>query len=409
VYHPPVSSPSSRRRKKANRRKNRQTQGDWVLIREMDPNRPDIAQQVSQQALNSDTGSDEDGMEDQSPDTATSPLVSNTTQVPRSFTQPFSLQQTTRDEIRKEDPQTATSTHRDSVLDADIRTNAFITERRDSEAVPVNILPNGARTNMDDARYPTPIGSSSMPSTMSPIVQRQRSGSVANVWPTEESATHLRQLQIPQARDKLPAFQPQSPPRDAASPNTQQLPSIQHMVGDLARSPSISEEAHRTNSFAHRQSVSSVGQSPTSIVRQMSLNSNSPASQFPPFSASSPVSAASDLQKGDLFLRSGGHVFGADHRRPSQASENGRYPPTLHSNSTSDGYQSSDGPSPVTQQTPIERHMSIDGTLASSTTIILPPPNGSGIQHVPSQVMGTFRCDHAGCTAAPFQTQYLLK
>jgi hypothetical protein len=38
----------------------RPTQGDWVLIREMDPNRPDIAQQVSQQALNSESDSDDD-------------------------------------------------------------------------------------------------------------------------------------------------------------------------------------------------------------------------------------------------------------------------------------------------------------------------------------------------------------
>jgi hypothetical protein len=34
-----------------------------VLIREMDPNRPDIAQQVSEQALNSDSGSDDDELE----------------------------------------------------------------------------------------------------------------------------------------------------------------------------------------------------------------------------------------------------------------------------------------------------------------------------------------------------------
>ncbi|KAH7096085.1 hypothetical protein FB567DRAFT_48711 [Paraphoma chrysanthemicola] len=50
------SARSSRRLKKANRRKLRQTQGDWVLIREMAPNPPDIAQQVSQQALDSDSG-----------------------------------------------------------------------------------------------------------------------------------------------------------------------------------------------------------------------------------------------------------------------------------------------------------------------------------------------------------------
>ena len=46
-------SPPSRRSNKSKRRKHRPTQGDWVLIREMAPNRPDIAHDVSQEALNS--------------------------------------------------------------------------------------------------------------------------------------------------------------------------------------------------------------------------------------------------------------------------------------------------------------------------------------------------------------------
>jgi hypothetical protein len=51
----------------------RPTEGDWVLIREMAPNQPEIAQAVSQQALNSDssdTESDSDEeMSDELPDT----------------------------------------------------------------------------------------------------------------------------------------------------------------------------------------------------------------------------------------------------------------------------------------------------------------------------------------------------
>ncbi|KAJ4409534.1 hypothetical protein N0V91_002455 [Didymella pomorum] len=46
-------SPPSRRSNKSKYRKHRPTQGDWVLIREMAPNRPDIAHDVSQEALNS--------------------------------------------------------------------------------------------------------------------------------------------------------------------------------------------------------------------------------------------------------------------------------------------------------------------------------------------------------------------
>jgi hypothetical protein len=116
--------------------------------------------------------------------------------------------------------------------------------------------------------------------------------------------------------------------------------------------------------------------------------------------------------RGDLFLRtSGGGAFGTDARRPSHAaSDNSPYTATLHSASTSDSYQSSDGLSPGTQQTPIEqrpRHMSLDGALASR---VLPLPLNSGLQqNLTTHIQGSFKCDHPGCTALPFQTQYLLK
>jgi hypothetical protein len=55
------------------------------------------------------------------------------------------------------------------------------------------------------------------------------------------------------------------------------------------------------------------------------------------------------------------------------------------------------------------RHMTLDGTLAGA--IILPPPNGSGLPPFGASVhgAGVFRCDYLGCSAPPFQTQYLLK
>jgi hypothetical protein len=67
LFHPPISSPSSsspRRQEKANRRKTRPTQGDWVLIREMSPHQSGIARQVSQQAFNSDSDTDDEDNED---------------------------------------------------------------------------------------------------------------------------------------------------------------------------------------------------------------------------------------------------------------------------------------------------------------------------------------------------------
>lgn len=409
VHLPTVSSPSSRRLKKANRRKTKPTQGDWVLIREMAPNQPDIAHQVSQQALHSDTSdSDHDGeeeMEDQSPGTGATSTESSATDPVRSGTQPFNMQQSPMDLFTKPSQRTATSTHRDSVVEPDIKSGSFVSDRRASEVSLVSSLSNGMRLGTSITHAPKPGVLFSLPSAPSKSLASQRRDSSATPQSHEELSASLHQLQIPQSDNKLPIIQSHSPLSDVPSPNAQQqLPPISHMVGDLPRSASVSEEA-RTNGLAHRQSISSITHSPTLRARQMSISSHTPASPFPPLSASSPMSASSDM-----FLRSGsGHVL-VDNRRPSQASEGGRFPPSLHSASTSDGYQSSDGPSPGAQQTPIEnrqRHMSLDGAIAS--TIILPPPNGSNIQQMGAHVVGTFRCEAPGCTALPFQTQYLLK
>ncbi|KAF2030366.1 hypothetical protein EK21DRAFT_65653 [Setomelanomma holmii] len=376
VYHPPVSPASSRRQKKANRRKHRPTQGDWVLIREMAPNQPEIAQQVSQQALNSDScdsGPEEDeDMEEQSKNANSASVAPTASHVVQSGDQSFNMQQPFKDALDASGQPTATSTHRDSVLEADIRISSMSSDRRPSEAQGGS-LPNGIRQNANDPNPAKLSVAFTVPSHTSQSSHRRDSTAIG----PHDNAVQLQQLQIPQS-DRLPALQPQSPMNDAASPNTQQrLPSISNMVGELPQRAS-----------------------------------HTPASPFPPLSAlsaSSPMSAGSDMPRGDIFLRSGsGQVFGADHRRPSQASENGRYPPSLQSGSPSEGYQNSDGPSPGTQQTPIEnrpRLHSLDGALAS-TAIILPPPNGSGIQQIASH--GAFRCEYPGCNAAPFQTQYLL-
>lgn len=64
--------------KEANPCKTRPTLGDWVLIREMAPNQPEIATEVAHQALNSDSDNpdsdDEDKTQSQSLGTTKSPL-----------------------------------------------------------------------------------------------------------------------------------------------------------------------------------------------------------------------------------------------------------------------------------------------------------------------------------------------
>lgn len=414
-----VSSPSSRIQK-PNRRKTRPTQGDWVLILEMEPNRPDIAQQVSERALNSGSEAEDDSeeeMEAQSPN-AFNDLSGPTTAQNLPVTSSTELQQTTVVSLFPSNDPKATSTHRDSVVEDDVKHGGLFDERRLSNPSVVNIVSNGVRSSLSGASLNAPGNPTLSNSSLNPPNQQHKAVSNGHSHDiTSIISPQLRQLTIPQLggppTDRLPALQAPSPAHDgsAGSPGQQQsLPSFRH-IDEMAKSSTSDQDMTRANGFPHRQSISSVGQSPTSIVRQLSISSHSPATPFPLLNASSPMSANSDMQRPDIFLRSAGAggIFVADARRPSHAtSETGAYHAALHSGSTSESYQSSEGPSPGAQQTPIEgrpRHMSLDGALTSR---VLPPPVGSGI-HVTAHGSGSFKCDYPNCNAAPFQTQYLLK
>lgn len=431
-----VSPPSSRRRKKSNRRKTRPSQGDFVLIRVMDPNRPDIAREVGQRALNSDSGSeaeDEDMEEPPPPAEAarSEPASSQTKSSDPSYDPSSDLQKFAQEaldtNVNSATAPTITklpppfSDHRDSVVEPDTQDretlNADISaSQTPSTSTLANGVPPGAAEA--DAKSPATISASTTQAT-SPNLTAERHGSIVNSYPNQNSlatSPNLRELTIPPPRggspsQKLPALQtPQSPPREgsASSPSqNQQLPSFRHL-SELAETAINEQEINRVNNYPHRQSISSTGQSPTSIGRQLSITSLSPGGAFP-LSATSP-SGSSDIQSRDPFLRSGqSHLTLFSTRRPSQASEGGPYSATIHSATTNDSYQSSDGLSPGTQPTSIDSRgprMSIDGALTSRT---LPPPVGPNIQHIPSHGSGGFKCDYPGCNAAPFQTQYLLK
>ncbi|ORY19721.1 hypothetical protein BCR34DRAFT_581955 [Clohesyomyces aquaticus] len=429
-----VSPLSSRRRKKPNRRKTRPSQGDFVLIRVMEPNRPDIARQVGERALNSDSDSeaDDDEMDEppQTAETASSEPAQTRFSQPNAPTlnlQANSLQATalkalttTTPTITNKIPPPPRFEHRDSVVEADSESRDTPNEdgasQKSSTAGP---LTNGVRWASNGADSKSPLNGSSKFDATSPILTGERRGSHANGYPHEDSlatSPNLRELTIPQSRgppsQKLPALQnSHSPSRDGpgASPNRKQsLPGFQHL--DKLAATAISEQQEsRANGYPHRQSISSTGQSPTQITRALSISSAlSPASAFP-LSATSPQSASSDIGTRDPFLRSSQNSLFSNPRRPSQASENGPpYSGTLASASTNDSYQSSDGLSPGSAATPIEartHRMSIDGAMASRT---LPLPNGPHIQHIPPHGSGGFKCDYPNCNAAPFQTQYLL-
>jgi hypothetical protein len=386
VTQPFVSSPTSRNRKKSKPRKHRPTQGDWVLIREMAPQRPDIAHAVSQVALNSSSETEASDEEMQDPPSD------------RPITAPMKEMLA---------PNTARS---DSLADANgnFDHGGLVAERRESHtshasstgsvlhSVTSNTSTTGS-TNGSSLNYTSPR----------PVTNGD------HVVDSSAISPHLRGLTL-SAGEKLPSIQTHQPPSSAASPESaaspnQQLPSIAQF-DDLVRS--ATNESDASNPFGHRQSISSSGQSPSAIIRSLSISSHhSPASPFPTFNASSPVSAGSDAARvGDVFLRSKEHLtlFGpGGARRPSQIAD-GVYPRSA--SISVETYNSPVGHSADMLQTPIEggrqRVLSIDGAMASRH---LPPPIGSGLTNVPQGLTGTYKCEEPNCTAAPFQTQYLLK
>ncbi|KAJ4326381.1 hypothetical protein N0V94_000056 [Neodidymelliopsis sp. IMI 364377] len=387
-----VSSPNSRNRK-SNRRKTRPTQGDWVLIREMDPNRPDIAQAVSQEALNScsDTESSDDEMQDP-PSNGMAPaqnlqvIAYDSLNQSKDFVTPFPKEK-----------------RGDSLAEASFDANTIADQRRASHASSTGSALHSVTSNTSNS-------ASVNGSSLVPTLSNQSTSNGDNHSDASAISPHLRGLTIsPRAQqgEKLQPLQTHhSSPESATSPS-QQLPSIAHF-DELVRS--ATNESDGPSIFAHRQSISSSGQSPSAIIRSLSISSHSPASPFPPFNASSPVSASSDVSRaGDVFLRSKEHLtlFGpGGARRPSQVAD-GTYPRSA--SISVESYNSPVGQSADMLQTPIDgrqRVLSIDGALASRH---LPPPIGSGISDIPQNITGSYKCDQPGCNAAPFQTQYLLK
>ncbi|KAF9698824.1 hypothetical protein EKO04_003135 [Ascochyta lentis] len=393
VTHIFVSPPTSRNRKKSKVRKHRPTQGDWVLIREMDPNRPDIAHAVSQEALNSasETESSDEEMHDPPSDrTAAAPnLLSIAQQSNKDMAAPAS-------NVRS-DSLTDANRHFDLSALAEQRRASHASHASSTGSALVSVTSNtstngsinGSTHNTTAAHPPTNGDPASDSSAISP---------------------NLRGLTISSSRgqqgEKLQPLQTLQPPLESAASPSQSLPSIAQF-DDLVRS--ATNESDAPSIFAHRQSISSSGQSPSAIIRSLSISSHSPASPFPPFNASSPVSASSDASRaGDVFLRSKEHLtlFGpGGARRPSQVAD-GTYPRSA--SISVETYNSPVGHSADMLQTPIEgrqRVLSIDGALASRH---LPPPVGSGISNISQNMTGSYKCDQPGCNAAPFQTQYLL-
>lgn len=210
---------------------------------------------------------------------------------------------------------------------------------------------------------------------------------------------------------------PASPKREAtaSSPTAQSLPSFRQLTGQLGQLTELADAATQQDSrmppatHHHSQSFSSTtSQSPLVpfFPPYLSGGQTSPTAYYPSGPRSPPSVMAESNHYGSpkQFATT---AYYTDRRRSSTITETA--PPTIpslptnsssgeshgHTSSSTDGYS-------TTHTTPIDGSGPVP-TEGIQRPILPPPP---GMTVVP---LGGFKCDYPGCTAMPFQTQYLLR
>jgi hypothetical protein len=385
-----------RKRKKGRKRKHVPSQGDTVLISYLDPNRPDIAQQAGQTALNSasqseDEESEEDDVEDM--------VVVRGTENGIHHTPSKDHLQAKAEAALAEADLAAVKEDDLEMVDAtpDQRSEE---KRKNSEDSPTT---NGVVNNGREAETSPDFAKPSPPSARSgfnlkppprllpppPPIRTETARPTEERSPDEDStpispriARYVINPSEPDPESVLPAMQ-KSPPRSASthSPEgSQSLPSLQTTLSGLSD--------HGINGIhAPSPFQTSSGHSPQ-LVRHPTFSSQSTGPSPGAYSQPSPGMSPPGYPSHPSYWR----------RPPTEGSMS---TPSTHEASTP---ASIPGPSPA-QSYPTPNVQDHRGSVEGSSTPQLLngplPPNGPFTS-------STFKCTYSGCTAAPFQTQYLL-
>ena len=408
-----VKSPSANTTKKRTKsKKTKASLGDTVLLYSMSGgNQPQLAQlggsvalKASDSASDSEEG-DEEGDEEDDLDALDNKLFS---QMEEKAKQADALATSHLRHVAMTAISIVTSEPKPSDIDA----------RRDScKALDSEMSPSegikGLNLNLDHDE----AASLSKNQASVIIADEARKPSLAGYGPEDSLITsplsaHLKDPESP--AHKLPAFQHGSPKEGPRSPQPK-LPSVGTLINMADKTNEDAAEAlrRRQSSFSTSASLPFSAQS-----------ARSPAAGLPVLSHASPTLTQSDAASPRDYRTQRSPPSGISSsfffppRRTSTASETS--PPGYPVNLTPASTSSTDGTSPSTQPTPSESHrMSVDGIVTVATPVILPPPVPSlnpVLNHLsiaslpgPGGTGSTFKCEFPGCTAAPFQTQYLLK
>ncbi|KAI6797203.1 hypothetical protein KC361_g4020 [Hortaea werneckii] len=217
--------------------------------------------------------------------------------------------------------------------------------------------------------------------------------------------------------DTLPAVQTvqKADQGEPHSPRKERLPSFSQFTGQLNELAEAAATREPQQPFGHRhsQSFGSATSQSSAIAYSTPAFARRPSIQTSPVSnyAQSIRSPTNTVNDNSQAVYGSPQQYAAplayfSHRRLSNTHDGATsiYPASLPSAGTSSSEShghpgsSTDGYS-TTHTTPIDQPPTIDGNPRP----ILPPPPG-----MPGSIMMGFKCDYSGCTAPPFQTQYLL-
>lgn len=378
---------------KPKRKKHKASIGDTVLLTYLDPNRPDIAQEAGQKVLNSASQSEaedeeeevegkdgvgamgvvqksENGVHNNSSDTILTAKAALAV-VKDDDLEMVDAPQDQPPELKKEDVSDAPTT------------NGVIHHDREPESSQAFTKPGppAAKSALDvkpPPRHPRPplvIGNERSRSEE----ERHRDEDSTPISPT--LAKYAMNPSDADPESILPAMQ-KSPPRSASahSPEgTQSLPSLHTTLSGLS-DPGINGIS------APGPFPPSAGHSPQ-FVRHSTFSSQTTGPSPVAYSQPSPMSPPGYPSHPSYW------------RRPPTEGSTGT--PSTYEGSTS---ASTSGPASV-QSYPTPNVQDHRGSVEGSST---PQLLNGPLQANGPFTSSTFKCTYAGCTAAPFQTQYLL-
>ena len=406
------SSPRPRGRKNRRHRRTQPSQGDAVLIDILaNQNRPDVAAIAGERPLDIDSGcSDEDmGEGDQ-----------DVIQIAQFASRLADVNESSADESEDQHVLDVRTRPRPKIDTNTLRSKGEILGVKEQTQLKQKVIYTGKQVGWGVKEVKVTLDERTVPKddlikSSDPFSNYKPRSDNSLVAKPSATSSNLRQYAIPISEgspmETLPAMQ-SSPPQCSRSPMGQQnLPSLHVQLGSLADPRPLQESSARPNGIAlqalppYPMTNGSVQSSPKDLglsrmgqFPSISNRTNGHLAQCRPIAQPSPASTLSEPSPRDHYVKT---------QEPASMSSPGRF-----------NSHFGNGPTPQSDvQTPISAD-SCPSTSSFSTNTspngdrtnnedsqpTFPPPSANG----PADNIG-FKCDFIGCTATPFQTQYLLK